>query len=661
MRSALLGLVVLLAGSPLWATWGVVQQSQSTYVTGTVITSQFPTSVTAGDLILVQVSWSDSTNSVNSVTDTAGNTYVSAVGPARQNGAASTQLFYAANVNGGLDKINVTMSGSTKFVLAIYELAGAAPSNPLDVEATGNGNGITATTASITTTGVNEFVFAGFGSVGHSDWDSPGSGFVGLQENPYQLGEFQTVVSAGITVAGTATFSASGNWAGVIAAFHSNPGSGSSGNATLTSIQVLPFSPTLSMGQALQLSAIGSFSDGSTQDLTSSAGWGSANTGIASVSNSGLATTAGHGTTTITASSGSITGSTPLTVEGTLTSLQVTPTNDSITAGATQQYTATATFSDGTTENVSGSVRWNSSNAGVATINSGGAATAIATGSATITATAASGGVTASTNLSVIQPAGGGTSPPTQGPLVQTRFQYFTGYFMQSPPSAGGGSCSPAPCIAQTFLNPSTAGNLVFIWIGYRSGGFALTGISDSAGSSYTHIPGFPVTTPNGQVDDFWIAQNIAASPSNKITAQFGSGTARAVYLEMMEYSGLATSNAFDVSSAASKSTSCIAPCVLSSAPSAATAQASELLISVFDLLSCGSNCSTVQFTTAPGWSPADSCTSCIAWGGQDVSASVLIEQRVISSIGSYTATATESNTNSPNYNSYLFALKIGP
>ena len=656
MRSVLVGLGVLLLADPILATWGVVQQSQSSYVNGTSITAQFPTTVTSGDLLLVQINWNDATNTVTSVTDALGNTFTSAVGPARQSAGQSAQLFYAANANGGVDKISVTLSGAARIIVFVYEITGAATTNPLDVAATGSGSGTSVvTTSPITTTGLDEFVFAGVGSVARTDWAKPGVGFTGLQQNSYVLSEFQTVAPSGTTVNGTATLNISNTWAAFVAAFKSIPGSGGGGTASLVSIQLTPFSPTLSMGQTQQLTAIGTFSDGSTQDLTSSATWGSSNTSVATISSSGFATAAGHGTSSITATSGSITGSTPLTVEGALSSLQVTPANYSLMAGATQQFTATGNFNDGTTENVTGSVNWTSSNTGAATINASGLATAVASGSVNITAT--SGAVTGSTNLTATQPAGG-VPLVAQTPLVQTNSQWFTQYYTQNPPGAGESACS-ASCIAQTFLNANTAGNLIFVWVSWSSGGFSLAGVSDSASNVYTHAPGYPITNPNGIVDDFWVAYNIAGSSGNKVTAKFGSGSGRSARMQITEYSGLAASNTLDVASNVSRNSTCTAPCTLSSAPSPTTTQSSEFVVATFEIVNCGSSCGSVLLTTGTGWVPEAGCSSCMGWGGQNFSGAVLIEQRAVSTIGSYTATSTDNTKSNPSYNVNLFTFKL--
>ncbi len=70
----------------------------------------------------------------------------------------------------------------------------------------------------------------------------------------------------------------------------------------------------------------------------------------------------------------------------TLNSIAVTPVNPSIPTGATQQFTATGNYSDGSTQNLTSQVTWTSSSTSVATINSAGLASGVAPGTTTITA-----------------------------------------------------------------------------------------------------------------------------------------------------------------------------------------------------------------------------------------------------------------------------------
>jgi YD repeat-containing protein len=86
----------------------------------------------------------------------------------------------------------------------------------------------------------------------------------------------------------------------------------------LVSIGITPANPLVLVGKTEQLTATGTFSNGSTQDFTRSAVWNSSNPAVATVSSSpgtqGLATAVGIGTSMVSASSGGITGSTTLRV-----------------------------------------------------------------------------------------------------------------------------------------------------------------------------------------------------------------------------------------------------------------------------------------------------------------------------------------------------------
>ncbi|MHB8698852.1 MAG: outer membrane protein assembly factor BamB family protein [Sulfuricaulis sp.] len=81
--------------------------------------------------------------------------------------------------------------------------------------------------------------------------------------------------------------------------------------ATLSSIAVTPSNPTVTNGKTLQLTATGTYSDGSTQDLTSQVTWLSLDPTKVTVSATGQITGQNnYGSTTVTATSGSVPGST---------------------------------------------------------------------------------------------------------------------------------------------------------------------------------------------------------------------------------------------------------------------------------------------------------------------------------------------------------------
>ena len=137
-------------------------------------------------------------------------------------------------------------------------------------------------------------------------------------------------------------------------------------------------------------------------NLTNSVIWTSTNSNVATVTAAGLATGQATGSTTIQATSGSITGSTGLTVTAqVLESLTVTPTDPSIAEGSTLQFTATGTYSDGSTQNLTSVVTWSATSGSV---SSAGLFTAPATAtSVVVTATStANGTVTGSTTVTVV-------------------------------------------------------------------------------------------------------------------------------------------------------------------------------------------------------------------------------------------------------------------
>jgi hypothetical protein len=89
-----------------------------------------------------------------------------------------------------------------------------------------------------------------------------------------------------------------------------------------------------------------------------------------------------------------------LTVTLALNSIAVTPAIATIPKGLTQQYTATGTYSDASTADITSSVTWASSATAVATIDSVGLATGVGDGSTNITAALDSNGADSAINHS---------------------------------------------------------------------------------------------------------------------------------------------------------------------------------------------------------------------------------------------------------------------
>lgn len=186
-------------------------------------------------------------------------------------------------------------------------------------------------------------------------------------------------------------------------------------NAALISIQLSPLNSILYLGVSQLYTAIGVYSDGSSQDISALVTWASSAPAIATIDNSSAAhygevTAQAAGATQISAQLGAVSAETALTVVNeTLSSIVVSPLNSSTPVGLTRQFTATANFSDGRSFDVSRSVVWSSSDTAIATMNANGAlnsglATGQAAGVAQITATlnAVSGSASLNVNNSTL-------------------------------------------------------------------------------------------------------------------------------------------------------------------------------------------------------------------------------------------------------------------
>ena len=147
-------------------------------------------------------------------------------------------------------------------------------------------------------------------------------------------------------------------------------GSGNGGgNPRLASIKVSAVDTNPTVGDTDQLTATGKYSDGSTQDLTSAVTWTTSPAGLATVGADGVLSAQASGAVSITASMSAVSGSASVTIAPKLVSIAITPASKTIAASTKQQFVATATYSDNSTQAVTGSVSWTSSNPAVATIS----------------------------------------------------------------------------------------------------------------------------------------------------------------------------------------------------------------------------------------------------------------------------------------------------
>lgn len=163
----------------------------------------------------------------------------------------------------------------------------------------------------------------------------------------------------------------------------------------LQKLIVDPTTLTLPAGGSGQLTAKGTWDDGSTTDLTASAVWEATPPGVVSVSNApgsqGKITGQAPGSAKVTATFGGITTEAVVTVAAAqLASLAITPPTPSAPKGVTLQLELLGTYDDGSVEKLTDAAVWGSNNPTVVTVSTSGKtigqATAVGIGQASVTA-----------------------------------------------------------------------------------------------------------------------------------------------------------------------------------------------------------------------------------------------------------------------------------
>jgi len=310
-------------------------------------------------------------------------------------------------------------------------------------------------------------------------------------------------------------------------AFHSGTTGSPAPSKTLTSVSVAPSSASIGIGTTQQFTATATYSDNSTADVSSTAGWSSSTPAVATINSSGLASAVTSGSTTITASLNGVQGTANLKVAAavlTVKSIAVSPANPSIFTGATQQFTATATYNDGSSGSVTSTATWTSGTPAVATINSSGVATAVTAGSTTITASlsgisgTATLTVTTSTSV-VVSPSSVALAPSATQQFKATVSGLTTTSVTWSVDGVTGGNATtgvitsgglytaPSAVGSHTVVATSTADSSV-------SGSAAVTVMKPSLGAVLTYH--------NDDARDGAFLEEVTLTPSNVNSTQFG-------------------------------------------------------------------------------------------------------------------------------------------
>lgn len=455
---------------------------------------------------------------------------------------------------------------------------------------------------------------------------------------------------------------------------------GSSGSSapTLTSITVSTSTPSVAAGLTAQFTATGHYSNNTTQDLTSTATWSSSNASVATIAAGGLAKglVANANALTITATVGTVSGTATLTVTAAvLESIAVTPANDSVPIGTLTQFTATGTYSDNSSQDLTATATWTSSNTAEAAIASpGGLLTALALSNAAITITATSGGVSGTTGVtvanatltSIVIPSG----PQNTVTIANGTSYQFTAYGLYN----DGSKRNLTTKVTWASLNTSAAtigaatGRAQAVGAGQSTTITATLGTVDgtatlavntatiqsiSVGPSGTTIAplttetftaigtfsdGTNITTQNITQDVMWASNNALATISNT-TGSIGVATAVSpggATATISATFGGTTGSAQLIVSTATLSTITVSPATATLAVEANLALqstgifsdgSSQPISTVVTCVSSDSNIATVNGSTVTGESiSASPVTITCSLGGVDGTASVTVE-----------------------------------
>jgi hypothetical protein len=133
-------------------------QSTQTSGSGSPGTLAYTSNNTAGNLLIAMPFGGGQVS--ESITDSQGNSWSSAVGGIINPGSIRTQaLFYAFNCKSGANTITLTMGNFDFWNLFIAEYSGVqSSSDPLDKNANANGNSASMNSGNITTTGSNDLI-----------------------------------------------------------------------------------------------------------------------------------------------------------------------------------------------------------------------------------------------------------------------------------------------------------------------------------------------------------------------------------------------------------------------------------------------------------------------------------------------------------------------
>jgi hypothetical protein len=182
------------------------------------VSMAYPNAQTAGNANIVAVGWNDTSASIVSIGDSAGNIYQTAIPTFRGNGM-SQAIYYATNIPAGSNTVTVTFNQPAVFVdLRVTEYSGLSPTNVFDVGTSATGIGASADSGPLTVNATNELLFGAGMTAG--TFSGPGNGFTlrVITVPDSDIVEDQIAAATG-TYDATASLNGSTTWLMQLAAF----------------------------------------------------------------------------------------------------------------------------------------------------------------------------------------------------------------------------------------------------------------------------------------------------------------------------------------------------------------------------------------------------------------------------------------------------------
>ena len=640
--------------------------STSPGTTQSTLNTAYSSSQTPGNFNVVIVGWNDTISTVQSVTDSVGNTYSLAIGPTTGTGVRQS-IYYAKNIAGGTNTVTVVFNqGAASPDVRILEYAGVSSSNPLDVSQGGSGNGNIAESGFVNTTSPDEVIIgANTALAGSIVAGAPSD--TRLMTSPNVNVASDRIVNVKGSYDAWVPLKANANWVMQVVTFRAV---GSPTAPTVSS--VTPNNGPIAGGTSITIAGT-NFANGATVTLG-----GAAATGVVRVSGTQIsAVTPAHAAgvvdvvvtnpdtqsdtlaggysyvsltapaiSSVTPNSGPFAGGTAVSIAGTkfvsgatvrfggvaasnvvvVSATQITATTPGHAAGVvdvivTNPDAQSGTLTNGFTFRAAPTVGSVTPNNGAL---AGGTAVTIAGANFAAGASVTFGGA-AATNIVVVSTAQITATTPahaagavnvvvtntdTQSGSLTNGFTYVTAVPISFSQVAAATPQVATQVINLAFPGAQTVGDLNVVIVGWNDVTSRVQSVTDSAGNVYSLAIG--PTIGSGQSQSIYYAANIAGG-SNTVTVQFNQA---AVYpdIRILEYRGISS---VDVTAGASGSGTST-----SSGP-ATTTSANELILAA-------NTVATGNTAAGPGFTARIITTPDLD----------IVEDQIVTSAGAYTATA---------------------